>query len=596
MKRFITSALLLLLTLLASAGVVDRKEAQRIAGSFFGGGAALSQGKELVLEKEGFGSGRFKIFSSNQAVRMASSVMAPQPSYFIFNRPGGGWVIVAGEDSVTPILAYSDMGAFDSSLMPDNLQWWLDMLDAGIQVDRANSAASLPRTSGVRMGQAVVSLTTASWDQGAPYYNECPMKGGRRCVTGCVATAAAIVFRYFKWPESGEGTIPSYSYDGLTVPGTTLGRKYDYENMPLSYHGNYTSTQAAAVAALMYDIGRSVKMMYSPDASGAYTRDLLNACRNYFFYNPGAYLGFRSSYSDSRWISMLKDQLDRNIPVIYGGDDGEGGHQFVFDGYDNADMFHVNWGWGGAGNGYFAITKLGGSQIGYVFNYNQDALFDLYPEGGSFSNNIFLSYDTSKPEYRGIVLSTDDIVPGEEFTVTRMGSIVNTGKKKFTGSVSIALYDKKLNLKEVISKEIPVELEAKAKAVFDNIDCLIKGEVVDGDRIRVRYKDDSTEGYCQAEKEVTGFVTEIVLSGGISPQRIAANTSLSYDKASRKITLVCRYPVQCTITTSAGMILKRLSAEAAEPLVLDLADFSGSAFVISLSSGGGKSYQIKIEK
>lgn len=596
MKRFFTSALFLFLTLLASAGVVGRKEAQRTAESFFGGAAGISGGRELVLEKEGFGSGRFKGFSSMQAVRMAGSVMAPEPSYYIFNRQGGGWVIVAGEDSVTPILAYSDTGAFDSSELPDNLQWWLDMLDAGIQVDRANSVGSLPRSSGVRMGTPVVSLTTATWDQGAPYYNECPLKDGRRCVTGCVATAAAIVFRYYKWPESGTGVISSYPLDGLVVPGTTLGRTYDYANMPLSYSRSYTSAQAAAVAALMYDIGRSVRMMYSPGGSGAYTEDLIVACRSNFHYNSRAYMGYRSSYSDARWISLLKDHLDRKIPLIYGGDDGEGGHQFVFDGYDDKDMFHVNWGWSGNGNGYFAITKLGGSQVGYVFNYHQDAILELYPEGGSYSDSIFLTYNTSKPEYRGLVLSSDDVIPGEAFTVTRMGTVINAGKSKFTGSISIALYDKRLSLKEVISEEIPLELEPKGTAVFDNIGCLIKGEVVDGDRIRVRFKGESTEGSCQADREVTGFVTEVVLNGGISPQRIANNTSLSYDKKEKKLTLLCKYPVQCLVTSASGMILKRLAAEAAEPLVFDLAEFNGSAYVISLSSGGGKAYQLRMEK
>ena len=44
--------------------------------------------------------------------------------------------------------------------------------------------------------------------------------------------------------------------------------------------------------------------------------------------------------------------------MIFAGQSSSGGHEFVIDGYDGSDMFHVNWGWAGKNDGYFAINVL----------------------------------------------------------------------------------------------------------------------------------------------------------------------------------------------------------------------------------------------
>lgn len=52
-----------------------------------------------------------------------------------------------------------------------------------------------------------------------------------------------------------------------------------------------------------------------------------------------------------------------------------GGHQFVIDGCNSDDFFHVNWGWEGYCDGYFRLTSMrpadfstGGREQGYSFN------------------------------------------------------------------------------------------------------------------------------------------------------------------------------------------------------------------------------------
>ena len=63
-------------------------------------------------------------------------------------------------------------------------------------------------------------------------------------------------------------------------------------------------------------------------------------------------------------MQFIKEDLNANRPIYYSGSSTEGGHAFVFDGYDKDDLVHVNWGWSGINNGYFLISALNPSSPG----------------------------------------------------------------------------------------------------------------------------------------------------------------------------------------------------------------------------------------
>ena len=44
------------------------------------------------------------------------------------------------------------------------------------------------------------------------------------------------------------------------------------------------------------------------------------------------------------------------LAVLLGASDNTGGHEFVIDGYNGNELFHINWGWGGADDGYSTAT------------------------------------------------------------------------------------------------------------------------------------------------------------------------------------------------------------------------------------------------
>ena len=172
-----------------------------------------------------------------------------EPVFFVYNVDGGGWVIVSAEDSVTPILGYSDTGSFSATNMPENLSGWMGSLRDEIlkaREEKLTASAQVrqkwenPARVQTRAGASQKYLTTASWDQLSPYNNYLSsyVKNNGRTLsnlcTGCVATAMAEVLRFHKWPESGTGTLSSYTTatKGYSVTGYDLGHTYSWSSMP----------------------------------------------------------------------------------------------------------------------------------------------------------------------------------------------------------------------------------------------------------------------------------------------------------------------------------------------------------------------------
>ena len=141
-----------------------------------------------------------------------------------------------------------------------------------------------------------------------------------------------------------------------------------------------------AVAKLMSDVGIAEDMSYGT-SSGTSSYKAFHALKTYFDYDATMQFLMRDFYDLDVWEQMLRDELDAHRPVYYAGSSDDGAHAFVFDGYDTRGYFHVNWGWSGTSDGYFACSALnpssqgtGGSEGGY--NSDQDAIIGIKPNAG----------------------------------------------------------------------------------------------------------------------------------------------------------------------------------------------------------------------
>ncbi|MDE6010250.1 MAG: C10 family peptidase, partial [Muribaculaceae bacterium] len=311
-----------------------------------------------------------KALPANPPLTLAytSETAEKTPTFYIFNHDEG-FVIISADDRLPAVLGYSDNGAFDESHVPDNFRWWLEEYTGEISAWLPTATETLPvsrkRHAPVNR-QAIAPMTETTWDQNAPYNDDCPIdKAGYRSVTGCVATAMAQLMKFHEWPAQPKG-----SSGGIDFNGTT----YDWNLMLDHYEdGEYTPAQAAAVAKLMRQCGAAVNMQYSSWSSGAYDNAVPYAFVNYFKYNPEMQLVWKIYTPQAEWNDLVYNELAAGRPVYYSGSSDEGGHAFICDGYSQNEYFHINWGWGGYQDGYFLLTALNPASGGagsYEGGYN----------------------------------------------------------------------------------------------------------------------------------------------------------------------------------------------------------------------------------
>lgn len=329
MKKCYILLVMLILCVVASAGNVTPNEAMALATSWLGG----NHGNRVATTQQ--------ISHENQALTLAHKLNSPQgeTDVYIFNRANnGGFILIAGDDAVSPVLGYCDEGSFDPDNIPPQMQWLLSEYSRELAFARTHNSS--PRKT-VSLSTSVSPLIQTQWDQDAPYNNECPSLNSSQTVTGCVATAMAQIMYYYKWPLQGTGNH-SYTWNSGTLSADFSQSTYDWNNMCLTYSGSETAEQNAAVAKLMSDCGISVDMEYNVDSeggSGAVTAQAPESMKTYFGYSQYAGMLYRNGYGIDEWESMLRRELDAKRPVLYCGQ-GSGGHAFVVDGYDTHGYFH----------------------------------------------------------------------------------------------------------------------------------------------------------------------------------------------------------------------------------------------------------------
>ena len=581
LRKLALSLLILLAVLPAFAGGVSREKAAETAAAFFRGDAKRA---------------------STSAGAKVTPAGEQSPAYAAFNREGGGFVVIALNDAVTPVLAYSDQGFFPSrEEMPEAMAWWFSQLEEQIAMVPEGTAASEevrnqwanPRPKSF---PPAVQYETALWDQTEPFNNYCPTIGGQRCLTGCVAVVGSIIARYFHWPDAGVGTVPAGPgvpyQEGPDYPAHDLGHTYNWDNMPLDFRGGYDDSQAEEVATLLYDMGTIARMDYGLSSSSAGSTTLMAAMKQYMKYDKGAYEASRADYTAEGWSNLLKDILVNYGPAIYSGANPATNysHAFILDGYDEQGRFHFNWGWSSYGNCYCVVDNIIPDVPGRNYSANQTVIVGLVPDrDGTSSGRDWITY-LSSGEFSGISADTESFEKNVPFTCTAgwFGPRVND----FNGSLYFALYDKDGNFKQDISTayttSIPID-SYRAASKYCRITC----DIAPGDRIKVRYVGQHNEGIIDSG---AGCTTEIIVmedtgegdepdpTAGYSAAETAASTSLSYDKAGGILTLTFAHPANWEVKNSGGTAVSSGTATGGGNVAISLSGLASGTYTISIGS------------
>ena len=379
-----------------------------------------------------------------KAKSRTATTASSSDAYYVFNNDAGGFVIIAGDDAVTPVLGYTSTGSFDAENLPDGLKDLLKSYERQIAALGDNYVANQTATRAAFTGEKL--LNTAKWNQNAPFNKYTP----NNYVTGCVATAGAIVMKHHGYPAKGTGSH-SYTWNGQTLTAN-FGHTYDWASMPAKYDGT-NDAAFDGVARLMADLGVAVEMQYNKDGSGAYIGNLVTAMQKYYGYSKLSHLMAIEDVGAEAWNGRLREEIDANRPVLYSASSPSGGgHAFVIDGYKD-ESFSVNWGWGGYCNGFYQIGALNpesaGKPTGDKYNVSQSAVFGMEPSDGTekISGMGFL---TNVGGLKMLNMNITDVKKGQNGVIF-CAPIGNTGNQPYTGEVAVALMNAKGEMREIVS-------------------------------------------------------------------------------------------------------------------------------------------------
>lgn len=378
-----------------------------------------------------------------KAKSRTATTASPSDAYYVFNNDAGGFVIIAGDDAVTPVLGYTSTGSFDAENLPDGLKDLLKSYERQIAALGDNYVANQTATRAAFTGEKL--LNTAKWNQSNPFNKYTP----NNYVTGCVATAGAIVMKHHGYPAKGTGSH-SYTWNGKTI-SAVFEHNYDWASMPADNGTN--GADFDGVARLMADLGVAVEMQYNKDGSGAYIGNLVTALQKYFGYSKLSHLMAIEDVGAEAWNGRLREEIDANRPVLYAASDpAGGGHAFVIDGYKD-ESFSVNWGWGGYCDGFYKIGALNpesaGKPTGDKYNVGQSAVFGMQPSDGT-EKVSGMGFLTNVGELQMLNMNITDVKKGQNGVIFS-APIGNTGDQPYTGEAAVALMNAKGEMREIVS-------------------------------------------------------------------------------------------------------------------------------------------------
>jgi len=340
-----------------------------------------------------------------------------QRAYYVVQFRQGGWALIAADDMSQPLIGYNAEGVFPQDDQPENLNgmlgiWSQEVVrNSRLQGDRHAEWEEPSQTEKARRagasGDKVSPLITVNWNQTGNYKKYCPTNNDGQAVVGCVAVGMAQAMSVAQWPmrPTGSFSYVSKSYGLLSI---------NYDEEP-AYDWDAILSGANKlddVARLLWHCGVAVKMDYGVDGSGTQSSYIATALQRNFGYPQSVKIYTRDTY-DGDWTELILNELMEGRAVAYSGADPKKnyGHCFNLDGYDG-QFFHVNWGWGATGNGYFSLDALRDAKMDMDYTDGQDVIVGIRRPSEKPSNITLSSKSVAAGQPQGTYVA-DVIVESE---------------------------------------------------------------------------------------------------------------------------------------------------------------------------------------
>ena len=410
--------------------------------------AALSAAKVFLQER-----GIDADLRESQGARAHSKANnAENPYYYIFNTNNKGFVIVSGDDCLKPILGYSDEGNFDPENIPDGLQMLLDAyedaiieINSDIQKGIIDPNAQKPKKTMSVSRNPVKPFLNVAYGQSSPYYIKNPKIGSSYTNCSCTTVVIGEIMAYYQYPD----VLPAL--EGYTTETAGLNVEalpehvMDWSSVLPYYNGiAATTAQKNEIANLMRWIGQHGKCDFNEGASSS-----LDTSVYYTLYDFGYKVGGFTSLERkelSEWEDFLYQDLLHQRPVaVFATNIRVGGarHAFIFDGYDQDGLYHVDWGWEGCCRGYYSFDFLSPYKnvSSYTYMKNVSMAYRIAPKNQSIET-------TSTGASECLELTNLSLSSGKISTKVR-----NELGRAASFKYGLGLYDDKFNLVKVICED-----------------------------------------------------------------------------------------------------------------------------------------------
>ena len=411
LKRFYIMALVLASASMVYASPVDKQSALNAAKEFLADRGSTMQ----LVENKQFRAAKRNASQNEEAY------------YYIFNATdNGGFVIVAGDDKVQPILGYGDKGNIDPDNMPDGLKAILhDYRDAIDQLAEMEEQGTLETSTPNRIKRSmslvkypVKPFLNKLWGHKDPFNALNPVINDSVCPSGCANVSIAEIMGYYEYPAN-HSAIAGYTTVTRGIKVDALPDiNFDYQNMLSDYSiETFDEVQAGAVATLMRYIGQALKSDYTPTTTPSTSNRIVPLFKS-FGYNTSKFTEMKTK-TDNEWEDIFYQNLINKQPILICASNvvsNGSGHTYIIDGCDQDGYYHIDWGWTGNANGYFLLTNLSPYQntLTYTYMRNLHVIYDIVPT--SLAGNV-TSFTTDKDA--SLTTTAIQVASEEEISITR---------------------------------------------------------------------------------------------------------------------------------------------------------------------------------
>ena len=374
---------------------VPIEEARSVLEDFLASGLPMTRGNVQRVIENSFSIGGLKTKSGEGEL----------PVIHIFNfKDSSGYAIMSGDRRIDPILCVTEKGTLSQDSEVDNPGLALALTELEDYCEMRLSMAEENDTSSVGYEHTfeydpwenystVGSVMNCHWDQYPPFNAACPIIDTVHAVVGCTATAVGQIM--YDW---GRSTM----YRGISFDWTKMHQILYWRSQPSD------SSCWTLVQQLLCSLGSTENLDATYGTGSTHVSDLSNVTRtfeHFGYYSGGSYESYdfptlMAALSDGPALGHGADTMvvTRALGVVL--NTTYKSHDWVFDQvltrrrrgymyedgncvdsfYEYQNLVHINWGWGGRDDGYFANTRFNADEgpvtrtIG-TFTYGSDRYY-----------------------------------------------------------------------------------------------------------------------------------------------------------------------------------------------------------------------------